>query len=265
MDNIMNVIFLGASQLLYYCARRMRDYYNGQMIIKVIDVSDSMTQKKKKQQEEFGDTKEYRNRKEIMDFLRSIEDKTYLFSINNPYIISADVCNKRNLIMVNLHHALLPRHPGRNAEAWTIYEQDQYGGITWHFINAGIDTGDIICKKYIKISEDTTSLKLLKQCEQAALESFESFLPLSNLNTIIPVKQGEHRKRPKKVLEKPNEGYISLEWPIDKCNAFLNAFNYGGMDVMGIPRVVLKDKIFMIKKYSLKKQMKYTKESWRYR
>lgn len=47
MSKVTNVIFLGTSQLLYNCARKVRNYYHVNVKIKVIDISDSITQKKK--------------------------------------------------------------------------------------------------------------------------------------------------------------------------------------------------------------------------
>ncbi|MBD5506716.1 MAG: hypothetical protein HDR05_01285 [Lachnospiraceae bacterium] len=247
----INVIFLGSSQLLYNCARKTRNYYEQNVNIKVIDTSDSATQKKKKLQDEFGNTKEYSTKSELFDYLEHIDEHTFLFSINNPYILPKRVCSNQNLTMINLHHALLPRHPGRNAEAWTIYEQDLWGGISWHFLNQKIDSGDIICQRKINITENTTSLKLLRLCEREALDSFDIFLPMSGIADMPKTKQSGKMETPKKASDIPNGGLLNLNWPIDKSLAFLNSLNYAGIDVMGFPKVEYQDTNFTIKSYQI--------------
>ncbi len=254
MIKSINVVFLGSSQLLYNCARKLRDYYERGTNIKIIDTSDSATQKKKRLQAEFGNTKEYETKSEIFDYLECITEHTFLFSINNPYVLPKRVCVNQNLTMINLHHALLPRHPGRNAEAWTIYEQDTWGGISWHVLNQEIDAGDILCQKRIRVTEEMTSLQLLRLCEKEALDSFDIFLPLSEIDSIPRIRQEEQKERPKKKKDIPNGGFLNLDWPIEKSLAFLNSLNYGGMDVLGFPQVNYSNIDFTIKKYQMRTQ-----------
>lgn len=175
-----------------------------------------------------------------------------MFSINNPYIIPERVCVNQNLTMINLHHSLLPKHPGRNAEAWTIYEQDVLGGISWHFINQGIDSGAILYQKEIAITKDITSLKLLRLCEKTALDSFDIFLPLDRIERMPVIEYKGKRELPKKAIDIPNNGLLELNWSVDKCLAFLNALNYGGIDVLGLPRVEYQNTYFIVKKYQIK-------------
>lgn len=251
MNESLSVIFLGSSQLMYNCARKLRDFYNGEVQIKVIDTSDSATQKKRKLQEEFGDTKELREREDIFDYLEKINCTTYLFSINNPYIIPKRVCANTSLIMVNLHHALLPEHPGRNAEAWTIYSQDKAGGISWHFITPGVDSGDILLQRNCAVTEDMTSLKLLRTCENLALNSFECLLPVEKIKNLPVTKQENIYDSAKKALDIPNRGYLNLEWTVNKCLAFLNAMNYGIAEILGKPKISYNGTEYVIKSYKV--------------
>ena len=81
----------------------------------------------------------------------------------NPDIIC--VCHfekiiKKNIIdipkygCINLHPSLLPYYRGLSPQHWPIINGNYETGITVHFINESIDTGDIIVQKKIQIHKD---------------------------------------------------------------------------------------------------------------
>lgn len=250
MKTPLHFILLGSSGLLYSCARIIRDYYEDKAIIKVIDTAYSPL--RKKQAEEFGGASEYQSKQEIFAFLDTIDSPTILLSINNPYIIPLRFTENQLFTIINLHHALLPNHPGRNAEAWTIYNQDDIGGITWHYISGkGIDTGEIICKREVEISDKTTSLMLLRMCEKMAEESLKSLLPIEKLRKEDAEKQPSQEFSPKKAIEIPNEGYVNWDWTIEQISAFLRSLDYGGLNVLGKAKCVWNNTTYTIKKYSI--------------
>ncbi|HHY36847.1 MAG TPA: methionyl-tRNA formyltransferase [Firmicutes bacterium] len=55
---------------------------------------------------------------------------------------------------INYHPSLLPRHRGGSAMNWAILQGDQETGVTIHYIDAGIDTGDIILQEKVPIDPD---------------------------------------------------------------------------------------------------------------
>lgn len=231
------VIFLGSSGILYECARMTRNFYGSKMEIKVIETS--YTAMKLKYIAEFGNIGEFSDKKAIWEYLRALSGNILLFSINNPYIIPKDLCRLDRFTMINLHHALLPAHPGRNAEAWTIYEQDEKGGITWHQITSDIDQGNVLLQKETRITEDMTSLELLKKCETLAVDSFKEFLPFHNIELCDEIQQKKDGQKNKYryFAEIPNQGMLELTWGLSKQRAFLNAMNYGAACILGKPKV----------------------------
>ncbi len=44
---------------------------------------------------------------------------------------------------LNFHASLLPRHSGMHPGFWTIYYGDKFSGMVIHFMDKGIDTGDV--------------------------------------------------------------------------------------------------------------------------
>lgn len=111
-----------------------------------------------------------------MDYLQKTSEKTLLFSIMNNYLFPKSVVDNSALLIINLHHALLPHHPGRNAEAWAIFEGDDEAGITWHIVSADVDAGEIISQHHVRIEENMSSLSLYRELNTISLESFPQVL-----------------------------------------------------------------------------------------
>lgn len=63
--------------------------------------------------------------------------------------------------IINAHMGLLPNYRGMNVLEWSILNNDPIG-VTLHYIDEGIDTGDIIKFKEIKVTK-TDTIKTLRQ------------------------------------------------------------------------------------------------------
>lgn len=91
--------------------------------------------------------------------INSEENESYIRR-QKPDLIA--VCHfqkiiKKNIIKIpvygciNLHPSLLPNYRGLSPQHWPIINGDNETGITVHFINEGIDKGDIILQQKIAI------------------------------------------------------------------------------------------------------------------
>ena len=61
---------------------------------------------------------------------------------------------------VNVHGSLLPEYRGAAPIQWAVLNGDKKTGVTTMFMNAGMDTGDMILKEEIEIGEDETTGEL---------------------------------------------------------------------------------------------------------
>lgn len=61
---------------------------------------------------------------------------------------------------VNVHGSILPKWRGAAPIQWTVLSGDEYGGVTTMYMNEGLDTGDIIFTKKVKVGENETSGEL---------------------------------------------------------------------------------------------------------
>ena len=94
------------------------------------------------------------NSLEYKNFISKIHDLDYDSIISNSYsmIIRPDVLMYCNYNAINIHWSLLPLNRGPNPIQWAIIKGENYTGVTVHFIDDGLDTGDIIIQQKIKSS-----------------------------------------------------------------------------------------------------------------
>jgi folate-dependent phosphoribosylglycinamide formyltransferase PurN len=175
----------------------------------------------------------------LSNWFMGTADSTLVISAFNTYIFPRPVVEHKKLRIVNFHNALLPRHRGRNACTWAIFEMDAETGITWHQVGAGIDDGDIIVQKKLKIEPLTTALELTDRCLQLGAVAFRDIL--------LSLVRGDCQSRPQSGLtdlgvvhrgmDVPNNGLLEICWPIEKISAFLRSVDYGKYKIFGNSRV----------------------------
>ena len=73
--------------------------------------------------------------------------------------------------VINLHPAYLPFNRGAYPNVWSIVEQTP-AGVTLHYIDSGVDTGDIISQRRVEIKPVDTGLSLYRRLEKACVELF---------------------------------------------------------------------------------------------
>lgn len=209
----------------------------------------------------FGKNQEYMERwncrqvaakKDLMALLEQETEETLVLSIMNPWLFTEDALRNPKLLVINLHHALLPAHRGRNAEAWAIYEGDEKAGVTWHKVDAGIDTGGIYLQKEVAIDDRATALKLLSQLNEAALEGLKELLQGEFLEKPPISQMPDGNGRPPHLSKDiPNGGWLDLSWDLGQMSRFLRAMDYGVINVFGKPKVRLADGVYAWKAWKM--------------
>lgn len=93
-------------------------------------------------------------------------------------ILSRELLSLPRLGAVNLHGSLLPTYRGRFSPIWAVANGERVTGATLHFIDAGIDTGDIIAQMPLAIRESDTGYTLYMRVCATGLHMLEESLPL---------------------------------------------------------------------------------------
>ncbi|MDM7923995.1 MAG: methionyl-tRNA formyltransferase [Pyrinomonadaceae bacterium] len=84
-----------------------------------------------------------------------------------PMILPDDLLNIPRLGAVNIHQGLLPEYRGVNGVRWALLHGEQHTGVTMHFMDSGIDTGDMIARAAFPI-EPTDDIRTLMQKSRLA-------------------------------------------------------------------------------------------------
>lgn len=78
--------------------------------------------------------------------------------------------------IINLHPSLLPKFPGR--EAWTqaLAAGETVTGCTVHYVDAGVDSGEVIAQREVPILPNDTPAVLHKRIQEAERELFPAVI-----------------------------------------------------------------------------------------
>jgi methionyl-tRNA formyltransferase len=92
------------------------------------------------------------NSEETIELLKGINPD--LVIVNGTRIISKQVISSINCEFINTHAGITPKYRGVHGAYWALANGDVANcGVTAHFIDEGIDTGDIIRQSTIKIDD----------------------------------------------------------------------------------------------------------------
>ncbi|MEP7072164.1 MAG: phosphoribosylglycinamide formyltransferase [Verrucomicrobiota bacterium] len=75
-------------------------------------------------------------------------------------ILKVPVLNAFPRRIINVHPSLLPKYPGREAWAQALAAGETVTGCTVHFVDSGIDTGEIIAQREVPILPGDTAASL---------------------------------------------------------------------------------------------------------
>ena len=105
------------------------------------------------------------------------------------YIIKPSLLELLPQGCLNLHPALLPYNRGSYPNVWSIVEETP-AGATLHYVDAGIDTGDILAQREIPVEAFDTGESLYGKLEFACVSLFQE--------SWVAFKNGELKRQPQK-------------------------------------------------------------------
>lgn len=187
----------------------------------------------------------------LKEFLMHLHEKTLIFSAFNSYIFPNDVVKRENIRIINFHVSYLPAYRGCNIPTWEIYNQEKYGGATWHVVDSEIDTGQIIVQKKVIIQDNDTALDLLMRSINVGIKLLREYVAkMLNCDYVL----GEYKAPGRLYLTKciPNDGWLDVSWTMDKAYAFLRAMDYGKWNIMPIPKIRLEGEVYGIEHYEVR-------------
>src|SRR5271168_1608353 len=129
----------------------------------------------------------------ILDQARKLEADVAV-SVLFAYVLNGDFIGLFPKGCINLHPALLPHNRGRFPNIWSIVSKTP-AGVTLHYIDPGIDTGDVIAQKEVPVEVTDTGETLYRRLEVEGFEMFKATWPLIRAGTASMSHQAAAAKR----------------------------------------------------------------------
>jgi len=113
-------------------------------------------------------------------------------SVMYGYLLKKEVLGLLPGGCLNLHPGYLPYNRGAHPNVWSIVEKTP-AGVTLHYIDEGIDTGDIVSQKLVPSSCSDTGETLYHKLEVAAMEILQESWPAIESGQLqrVPQAHGE--------------------------------------------------------------------------
>jgi phosphoribosylglycinamide formyltransferase-1 len=78
--------------------------------------------------------------------------------------------------IINLHPSLLPKFPGREAWSQALAAGETITGCTVHYVDAGVDSGEIIAQRQVPILPNDTPVSLHQRIQEAERALFPAVI-----------------------------------------------------------------------------------------
>lgn len=96
--------------------------------------------------------------------------------------------------VVNLHGAPLPEMRGSMCEYIALHEGHSHYGASLHWMDEGVDTGDLLVCERFPIARHDTSMTLLQKANATGLQMIKATLAQVAVGQIAGIPQGEGRR-----------------------------------------------------------------------
>lgn len=148
-------------------------------------------------------------------------DADFMIVVAYGLILPAKILSLPKFGCINVHGSLLPKWRGAAPIQRAIWAGDKVTGITTMLMDAGLDTGDMLLKSEIAISDHDTSATLFQKMAESGPKALLD--TLSNFPSITPEKQNDLEATYAKKLSK-QEGFINWSDSAEQIERNIRAF-----------------------------------------
>ena len=232
-------LLIGDEALLVRCAEHLRT--RGHRICGIVSADKQITDWSRAHDVLLMDPERYEE---------AVQDLTfdYLFSIANLRLIPDAVLHRAKRAAINFHDGPLPEYAGLNVTSWAIINQEPTHAVTWHYMEAGVDTGDVLIRRPIDVAPDETAFTLNTKCFEAGLNSFEDLIQALETDAVDPVPQDlSQRTYYGRNQPPPCDGVVPWRWTADRIDALVRGLDFGGYrNPLGTPKCLIDDEAYQI-------------------
>jgi methionyl-tRNA formyltransferase len=215
---MMRIVFIGAVDFSCFCLKEVLE--NGGNVVTVFtlakehagfhsdyaDLTDLVT----KHRIDIHQIKNINDSENITRIHLLQPDIIFVFGWSQ--ILSQPLLDIPPLGCIGTHPALLPRNRGRHPLAWALVEALEESGLTFFYLDAEADNGDILWQKAFPITLEDDASSLYEKTKQLASESIRDLLPLVEQGRAPRIPQ-DHRQATYWRKRSKKDGEIDWETP----------------------------------------------------
>jgi methionyl-tRNA formyltransferase len=156
------------------------------------------------------------NTPEFVTLLRKLHPDL-IVSMHYPVIFKRPILEIPPLGCINEHPSRVPAGRGMTPSSWHMLIGDTHNWITLHYLNEGIDTGDVIMQGCVEITPEDTGVTTSRKLSREGHRVFREALPL--------IREGRAPRTPQNEIEgvepsyyswKPWYAQIQWDWSAEK-------------------------------------------------
>lgn len=164
-----------------------------------------------------------KNDQEALQRLKDIKPD-FIIVVAYGQILTKEVLNIPKYGCINLHGSLLPKYRGAAPVNWAIINGEKESGNTTMFMDEGLDTGDMLLKSRVEISEYMTAGELYDILKEDGAQLLVDTINGLKDGSIEREKQGETTTDYAKML---NKEMAKIDWKLSsvKIKDFIRGLN----------------------------------------
>ncbi|KRQ85867.1 Bifunctional polymyxin resistance protein ArnA [Caloramator mitchellensis] len=132
------------------------------------------------------------NSKDFFNVVKELNPDVIL-SFSAPQVIKEPLLSFPKYGILNVHGSLLPDYRGCMPSFWYLYNKEEYGGATVHYMSEKIDDGDIVAQDKIYIGDCKSMFELMKRTKKVGGELM--------VRVIKELESGSLKRRPNNASE----------------------------------------------------------------
>ena len=118
-------------------------------------------------------------------------DPELFVSMSFNQIFKTEMINLPQYKTINCHAGKLPFYRGRNILNWALINDEKEFGITVHYLDEGIDTGDIILQEVYPITDEDDYNTLLNRAYSGCADVLYRAIKMIQNAEVKPVRQSD--------------------------------------------------------------------------
>ncbi|PVZ12033.1 methionyl-tRNA formyltransferase [Actinomycetospora cinnamomea] len=161
-----------------------------------------------------------------------------LLNVHSLHLVRPEILGAPRVGAFNLHPGPLPEVAGLNSPSWAVAKGHAEHGVTLHWMEAGIDTGDVVDQVRFPITSDDTALTVSVRCIKHGQELVDRLLAFLDAGPdAVPRHPQDRAARRYYGRGVPHDGRVPWTAPAREVLDFVRACDYGPYpSPWGVPR-----------------------------